>query len=136
MLHQLKLTSVLQQTLPNILTTASDSLRQLSQAEDAGDDAFMQQLRSMLGEGDDNVVDTLTKHANAIENDVVEAKQRLDSCRREVDEIWSDDQENEYELSSVFIHLGAAGYGHYYCELQCVVALPFRMQLIVRTCRF
>lgn len=74
----------------------------------------MQEFRQAVGDGDDNVLALLSQHAGAIDKDILEVKQRLDACRREVEEIWSDDIENEYELSSVFIHLGAAGYGHYY----------------------
>jgi len=74
----------------------------------------MQQLRQTIGDDEENILAVLTQHAGAIDKDILEAKQRLDACRREVEEIWSDDFENEYELSSVFIHLGAAGYGHYY----------------------
>lgn len=105
----------MQQTSPDILNTAAESLRQLSQVDDT-EDLHLQELRQALGDTEDNVLAMLGQHASAIEKDIVDAKQRLDACRREVEAIWSDDHENEYELSSVFIHLGAAGYGHYYCK--------------------
>jgi hypothetical protein len=110
----------LQQTSPDILNTAAESLRQLSQVDDT-EDLHLQELRQALGDTEDNVLAMLGQHASAIEKDIVDAKQRLDACRREVEAIWSDDYENEYELSSVFIHLGAAGYGHYYRESALLV---------------
>ncbi|KAK9899710.1 cysteine proteinase [Cystobasidium minutum MCA 4210] len=111
-----------QQTTPDIFNTAADSLRQLSQSEDT-EDPFLQNLRTVLGDADDNILTLLNQHASATEKDIIDTKQRLDACRREVEDIWSDDVENEYELSSVFIHLGAAGYGHYYLYQR---ALPYQ----------
>lgn len=107
---------VFQQTLPDMLNTAADSLRQLSQVESTEEDFFTQELRQIIGDDEANLLALLPQHAGAIDTDILDIKQRLDACRREVEEIWSDDVENEYELSSVFIHLGAAGYGHYYCK--------------------
>lgn len=98
------------------MNNAAESLRQLGQSEDTAEDPFMQELQRTLGDNNEDVLALLSQHAGAIDKDILDAKQRLDACRREVEEIWSDDHENEYELSSVFIHLGAAGYGHYYCE--------------------
>ena len=84
--------------------------------QDAEPIAFSNQLRGQLVP-EDGTFDSLAElksEANAIESSVVETKKSLEEAKTSLDALWADDTENDYELSSVFIHLGAAGYGHYY----------------------
>ena len=76
---------------------------------------FNRKLLSELTSDDVDVLKLLNDNAIAIEQDISKAKLELDTSRTEMEQIWEGDQQDEYELSSVFIHLGAAGYGHYYC---------------------
>lgn len=61
-----------------------------------------------------DAIAALESEASSLESSVAEAKKAITDAKAELESLWAQDDENEYELSSVFMHLGAAGYGHYY----------------------
>lgn len=99
------------QTIPEILKEAEAALRQASDpiAEDAQSLEFAQKLSNEFTSDGDDVLGTLASTAQSLADEVGLVKQELESCRAMTDRIWEDDHEAEYELSSVFIHLGESG---------------------------
>ena len=70
----------------------------------------------------------LLQHAAASDQDIVSTKGEIETCRAELERLWAEDDGlgAEYELASVFIHLGAAGFGHYYLHQRALPSQPER----------
>ena len=99
---------------------------------DTDEQEFSNKLLAEVQSDDLDLIALLGEHATAIEQDLDKTKQELETSRTQMEEIWENDQNDSYELSSVFIHLGAAGYGHYYCGLvrHMVIALTHCSHLV------
>lgn len=84
--------------------------------QDAEMGHFTRQLREELAptDGSFDTFAALTSEIAAIETGIELAKKTVEETKVKLEALWADESDNDYELSSVFIHLGAAGYGHYY----------------------
>lgn len=109
-----------QQSAAEILKETGAALQQIMEVEEGEQDAdaltFNKQLRAELApeDGSFDAVAELHTEADIIEGSMSEARKTIKEAKGSLEALWANDSDNEYELSSVFIHLGAAGYGHYY----------------------
>ena len=68
-----------------------------------------------LPESDENLISTLRNDEAALKAQV--EQERLDASRlkAEIEDLWKDEKEAAYELTSVFIHRGSSpSWGHYF----------------------
>jgi len=122
------------QTVPQMVREAEAALHQLVATDPdydqyAGDDTFRQALLAEVRQQDGtDVFKLLEEQARVVDEEIAECKAELDVHRLELETLWTqnDDDQFEYELSSVFIHLGAAGYGHYYLYQRALPHQPDR----------
>lgn len=88
-------------------------------ANDTGmlqEDDFRFNVMAEIVQDDSDLRPVLAERAAAMEAEIARLKAEVRSCKDRIDQTWEEDDSADYELSSVFIHLGAAGYGHYYRE--------------------
>ncbi|GAA5916599.1 ubiquitin-specific protease UBP2, partial [Sporobolomyces salmoneus] len=60
------------------------------------------------------LAEDIALEAQALENDIVVLRKRIDLLRKKAGEIWEYSPEHDYELRAVFIHRGTASSGHYF----------------------
>ncbi|KAJ9115050.1 hypothetical protein QFC22_005378 [Naganishia vaughanmartiniae] len=56
----------------------------------------------------------LEAESTRVKQAVTEAEKEIVDLRAEMDALWQEDKECEYDLSSIFMHRGSAGFGHYW----------------------
>jgi len=72
-------------------------------------------LQGGVEEIDQSLVDYLENERNVVQQEVHDCRSRVQQLKAELEELWSDERNEEYELSSVFIHRGTSpAWGHYF----------------------
>ena len=76
-------------------------------------------IRSLLEGGaeeiDQSLVDYLENEKSVVRQEVDDCRSRVRQLKIDLEELWSDQRNEEYELSSVFIHRGTSpAWGHYF----------------------
>lgn len=68
-----------------------------------------------LPEADEDLLVCLHNEGNVLKAELEEIRDRAATLKEEVEDIWKDDVEAAYELTSVFIHRGTSpSWGHYF----------------------
>lgn len=64
------------------------------------------------GQEEESLCDALRRAKTSIATEIAEAEEAIKELKVEVESIWEDDKEVEYELASAFMHRGDAAFGH------------------------
>jgi ubiquitin carboxyl-terminal hydrolase 25/28 len=68
-----------------------------------------------LDEVDDGLVLDMNREQDMLKVEIEEARARVTQLKADLEEIWKDDVEAAYELTSVFMHRGSSpSWGHYF----------------------
>ncbi|KAG8844943.1 ubiquitin-specific protease ubp2 [Tulasnella sp. 330] len=78
-------------------------------------DMFCKQTLLAIEVADMDLMNDLKAEADSLEDELQECRVKATSLKEELERLWQDDREVEYELCSVFIHRGASpAFGHYF----------------------
>jgi hypothetical protein len=80
---------------------------------------YLSQLRtqegSLPGLIDEELLSDLATEVASVTAEVASVRSRIESLKTSLEELWKDEKNVEYELTSVFIHRGGnASFGHYF----------------------
>jgi ubiquitin carboxyl-terminal hydrolase 25/28 len=74
---------------------------------------------------DEELLAHLQAELGSVQNELVELRTKAARLKEELETIWADEKNMEYELTSVFVHRGSSpSWGHYFFYSRCLPHKP------------